>query len=149
MNPNHLYTSPGHYTVCLFIHDSISNCSAHSCLVFHSHQPPHHQALSNALFADELTPTGIEQINSQFEFKVYPNPLSTITNIEYTLEGNAKVKWELYNLIGEIVLSSKTKSQGTGQYVEQLDVNTLANGTYLVKLFINNQAAISKIIIMK
>ena len=51
--------------------------------------------------------------------------------------------------MGEGVLVSQIKMQSAGQHLEQIDVAGIAEGTYLIKLFINNQALISKIIILR
>ena len=148
-NPTHSYAISGHYTVCLFINDTVSGCSAHSCFVMHTHHSPHFLALSLTLFPDENPSTGIEQINSPFALKVYPNPVSNYTNIEYTLEQKSKVRMEVYNLIGEIVLSSISKNVSAGNHTEQIDVRRFVEGTYILKLTFDNKAAISKIIIMR
>ncbi len=148
-NPSHIYTTPGHYTVCLFITDSVSGCSTHSCFLFHTHHPPHHLALSLTLLSDENPTTDIEQIHSEFNLNVYPNPLSYYTTIEYTLKQQSNVKLELYNVLGENVLSTISKTQSSGQHQEQFNVSNIAEGTYILKLSIDKQAALSKIIILR
>ena len=148
-NPTHSYAISGHYTVCLFINDSVSGCSAHSCFVMHTHHSPHFLALSLALFPDENPSTGIEQINSQYTLKVYPNPTTTFINLEYTLLEQSKVNLTITNLIGERVLPLISKLEFSGQHNQHIDMSRLTSGIYLLQVNINNQTSTSKIIIMR
>lgn len=148
-DPSHLYSSSGHYTVCLFIHDSISGCSAHSCYVFHSHHPPHHMALSFALFPDELTSTGFNEVYNDFGLRNYPNPFSNSTIIEYNLVNGAKVDIQLYSLIGKLVMSLPAKKEQPGLHHQEINVNQLGSGIYLLKVSIDGQSSVIKVTVMK
>ena len=69
---------------------------------------------------------------------VYPNPVKDILNINYT-ENISKI--QVYNLLGQEVL---TKSVNNTQ--NQLDMSTLVQGAYLVKITSNDLVKTMKVI---
>ncbi len=60
----------------------------------------------------------------------YPNPFSSQTIIEYSLEKDALVTIELYNELGEKVRSLLTKNEMAGAHTITLDASDLATGMY-------------------
>lgn len=71
-----------------------------------------------------------------------PNPFDDITTIEYTLNENGKVTFEVYNLVGELV-ESKSYNGTKGLNRLQFDGSELANGAYIYKMT-NNGSTITK-----
>lgn len=75
---------------------------------------------------------GIEEVN-QLTISLYPNPATTILNIDC---GNyAFAKAEIYNLQGQRVAISKT---------EEIDVQELKTGMYIIKVTTQNDAIASQ-----
>ena len=74
--------------------------------------------------------------NSSFTY--YPNPVNDILNLSYsqTIE-----RVSIYNLLGQEVIT-KTLNNNLGQ----IDMSNLANGTYLVKVFADNQTKTIKVL---
>ncbi|MBC8644413.1 T9SS type A sorting domain-containing protein [Flavobacterium lindanitolerans] len=71
-------------------------------------------------------------------FKVYPNPVKDRLHLSYT-ENMSDVA--IFNLLGQQVLSKKINATES-----QIDMSTLAGGTYLVKVNVGNQVKTLKIV---
>lgn len=77
-----------------------------------------------------------------------PNPFDEITSIEYTLTESAKVTFEVYNLVGELV-DSKSMNGTKGNNRLQFDGSELANGAYIYKLTSNGHAVTKRMVISR
>lgn len=71
-------------------------------------------------------------------FRAYPNPVKDFLNLSYTQEISEVA---IFNLIGQQVLSA-TVNAAEGQ----IDMSNLAQGTYLVKVTVDNQIKTIKVI---
>lgn len=85
--------------------------------------------LSDALVAPSFDKTG---------FTVYPNPVKDVLNLSYT---RAMSNVSIHNLLGQTVMSKNIN--GTSS---QLDLSRLANGTYLVKVTVDDLIQTIKIV---
>ena len=77
--------------------------------------------------------TGVEAIAPLSGVKIYPNP----NNGEFVVNlgtYNSNMTLEVYNVLGEKVVSEKITSETT-----QVKLNNKANGTYIVKIMQDNQ----------
>jgi len=96
-----------------------------------------------------VNPIGIEDHANQTELNVFPNPAKDQLFLNYVLSSNAKVKMEIYNLLGTQVRSYINSEQAMGIYTYQ--VNTLAagleNGIYLINLSVNGNITSRKVVI--
>ncbi|RZJ73602.1 Calx-beta domain-containing protein [Flavobacterium sp.] len=72
------------------------------------------------------------------KFKVYPNPVNDILNVEYT---DQLSEVQVFNIIGQIVISKNVSATST-----QLDMTRLPAGTFLVKVSSGNASETFKII---
>lgn len=104
---NHVYTSPGIYTVTLF-------ASNHQCTA---------QASYEVRVVDGVT--GINDVNVH-GIKVFPNP----ANERITILSNGAVSIEIADLTGKIVRRASTNNDK----VSLIETSSLANGVYLVTL---------------
>lgn len=77
------------------------------------------------------TDKGVEL--NPYQVKLYPNPLSGKGTMEYTIPSSAKVKIEVYSITGNLVKVVEAGSEFSGHIVQELDVNSLNSGVYLVK----------------
>ena len=81
---------------------------------------------------------GINQFNSN-DFAVYPNPVKNVLNLTSNLADISNVA--VYNLLGQQVIAKPINaSQG------QIDMSSLPQGTYMVKVTANNQVKTMKVI---
>lgn len=82
-------------------------------------------------------PTAFLSIDKEtFDFSVFPNPANDIIQVT-GLEANGI--YEIIDLTGKVVSTSTIQDQ------QSIDISFLAEGTYLMKLTVNNQVSVTKI----
>ena len=90
--------------------------------------------------------TGITSLTSAPDaVQLAPNPAGDFTNISINLEKEAAVSVEIYAANGAFV-SSKEYGKLSGAYFLPVETQQLSKGLYLVKVTINNQPALLKLI---
>lgn len=90
------------------------------------------------------------QIPQEFALlSAYPNPFNSTTTITYALSTSSNTSLELYNVLGQRVLTLFEGEQQVGSYDVVLFGDELVSGIYLMKLMTNNQARVQKIILIK
>jgi hypothetical protein len=87
-------------------------------------------AITNALAAT----TGIPNNNISMGLSVFPNPALYDTKITYTLTKATNVSIELMNILGEKVNTTSLGVQSPGKQEYQINVETLKEGVYFIKL---------------
>lgn len=91
---------------------------------------------------------GVSSIDSSSpELSVFPNPTNGtfMINLKWSNGENADGKIEVLNLLGQIVISEKTKLEKGKLQREIQQGDAAAEGMYLVKVMINNQVFTSQI----
>ena len=83
----------------------------------------------------------------QFLMTLRPNPAKEETVVEYVLNKDATVHLGLYNLMGQQVMSLPTQQLLAGTYQDQIPVSQLAKGVYVVRLQIDNQLTVRKLVV--
>jgi len=64
------------------------------------------------------------------DLKIYPNPTTNILNIEFTTKNTENIKFDIFDLNGRLI---KTVSQeNSNQINQQINVESLTNGTYIL-----------------
>ncbi len=82
--------------------------------------------------------------------KSFPNPFNAETTIEFLLDQSARVNLDIYNVIGQkiVTLAEGPFSEGTYKYT--WNANAMASGVYFYKLEINGQVMqMQKLILLK
>ncbi len=93
-------------------------------------------------------PTDVNEIESQFEnLNVYPNPTKSNININISLKEPKTMNVELFDLSGQIVFQDVYENIRDKQ--TNIDLSTLANGTYLLKFGLPEGNTFRKIIVTK
>lgn len=88
--------------------------------------------------------TGLEKPNISEEFLIYPNPSSEVLNIELQLKKSTNYTFEFSNAMGQIIESN----EGQSDYVStHFNTSLLPNGIYFVKLKLNDEQFVYKVII--
>lgn len=104
-----------------------------------------HLSSTTDYFYGKKIGTGINEIKES-EFYVFPNPASTKLTIFYSDNKKLNSLIEIINSTGSIV--RKEYLQNTfGKY--EMDISTLSNGLYLLKIGNNESASSKKILIAK
>jgi len=86
--------------------------------------------------------TGLLDNSNQGVVRVYPNPTSDKLNIE--VSENSKI--QMFDLNGKQVISETTVN---GYQKQIIDVNNLANGIYMLKVYNDNFVKMQKVVINK
>lgn len=93
-----------------------------------------------------LATTNIKQTaGSMNSVRVYPNPAKNLVNIDYTLGQEANLKWQITDLLGQVILQDEV-SNPSGKHVQSIDMNMLSNGLYLLNLSINGEQKTVKLV---
>lgn len=92
--------------------------------------------------------TGIGEQNHAGGISAYPNPYTGHTNITYSLEDDAKVIIEVFDVTGRKVQDLVNKHQGKGRYTVQFSasVSGWSSGVYLVRMNIAGKISTLRII---
>ncbi len=106
------------------------------------------------IYSDSILDTlevGLKNIiPAAFELKQnYPNPFNPVTNIEYVLTRDAKVKLDVYDLGGRHVKTLVNEYQSAGTYSQYFDAHGLASGIYMYKLTSGKNIQTRKMLLLK
>ncbi len=88
----------------------------------------------------------VDEIQYNNNMAVYPNPASSMLNIELLLTQFDDVKVELIDLNGSVVLSENVNS-AISERAFSVDISDIANGLYIVKVTNGDQVSTSKVTI--
>ncbi len=104
-----------------------------------------------AIFA--LNTSTNDQLDAQFEFNVFPNPVKDVVHLEYNLEQSADVQISLYSVLGQQVanfpLASGRQNAGDYRHQLQLDPQEVTEGLYFLRVQIDQQERSFKINVMR
>ena len=91
---------------------------------------------------------GIDNLSQFINFTIYPNPASKVVNVN--MEGiiGSDITVELYNLLGELVVSENYTTL-SNYYRQELDISSLNNGIYNVKLVVDGSIYSKKLQVLK
>jgi hypothetical protein len=92
---------------------------------------------------DRLTPTEFYLMQN------YPNPFNPSTQIEYGLPKAAKVKLEVYNVLGQKVATLVDGLQNAGVYHMVFSAEGLGSGIYYCRLHTNEFEKVQKMLLMR
>ena len=87
--------------------------------------------------------TGISNISNALNFSIYPNPAHS--QLLVTVEAfNGSTTLSLKNILGQTMISQTITAQQT-----ELELNSLANGVYLVEVRDGDKAAVKQLVVVK
>lgn len=78
-----------------------------------------------------------------------PNPAGSETTIQYEIQNNANVTFEMYDVMGRKVLSINEGAQNKGKHNINLTTEKLASGTYYYSLKADSNRITKKLVIAK
>ena len=79
----------------------------------------------------------------------YPNPFNPQTTIAYELPQNDLVRLDIYNLLGQRVMTLVEGRQTAGAYQISFDGRTLASGVYIYRLQSGKHTESKKMILLR
>lgn len=95
-----------------------------------------------------FAPAGVEEVASNVNFNVYPNPANTNATVAFEVENESDVMINVTDLSGKSVY---TNTLGSVQGAQNIDVNTssLTSGVYMVNVSVNGSVSTQKLVVRK
>lgn len=91
--------------------------------------------------------TGINNLDANENFVIYPNPASEILNIQWRNPLSSEVLIKITDVLGKIIYTEVYSN--TGVQSKLIDVNHLDNGTYFLLIKENNKISAAKFLLIK
>lgn len=85
----------------------------------------------------------------EIEVSAYPNPFSSVVNLQFSLDKDAKVILEVYNILGRKVKTIHNSILEEGDYSFRWDGASFDNGIYLYKFDVNGEVQTGRLILRK
>lgn len=79
----------------------------------------------------------------------YPNPFNPVTTVTYGLSTSAEVQLQVYNLLGQRVVTLVDGYQNAGTHAVEFDASRLSSGTYLLRLQAGQESLTRKMMLVK
>ncbi len=94
--------------------------------------------------------TGINELRKNLDIiYIYPNPASDLLNIELFLNENAYCELGIYDLIGQKISTIAEANFNSGTIKYDVNIKEIQNGTYNIKLRINDKVFNKQFVIIK
>lgn len=107
---------------------------------------PLQTAINNAL----ATSAGIINNNTiSLGLSVFPNPVTSNTKINYSLTASTNISIDLLNILGEKVNTFSVGTQTPGKHEYQLNMESLSEGVYFVKLNVGDLSQTVKFTVVR
>ena len=103
----------------------------------------------NGTKGDAIIIAQAEQLDKDFFFNVYPNPVENTSTLNYYVPENSQVSIKLYDVVGNLVSTIVNEYQNAGSQVAYLNANGLAGGRYIVKIVAGQFNSIQTITVIK
>ena len=78
---------------------------------------------------------------------VYPNPISSIANVSYSMNERADVEFELIDILGKTIATKKFSDKTPGSYNWELDVTRLQTGVHTLIMRTDSVQSVSRIMV--
>jgi hypothetical protein len=102
----------------------------------------------------QADPTALELPRSIELISIYPNPFTEVSTIEYQLHNEAEVRLEIYNVLGQPVLTLVNEKQSPGTYSAHWNGQDFAGkdvsaGIYFYRLKVNNLVQTKELVLLR
>ena len=82
------------------------------------------------------------------ELKIFPNPVpGGLVNLKYNLVETSNVRIDLFDAAGKHIRVMVDEEQLAGSYQPQYDTERLSNGVYMLRLIINDEKTLYKMVV--
>jgi len=85
--------------------------------------------------------------NPESTLRVYPNPASSATTLDYTLTDASNVTLQVYDMNGRLLSSLNKGRQSSGQHSLQMNVQNMKSGVYMIRIITNKSTNTAKLIV--
>jgi hypothetical protein len=76
--------------------------------------------------------------SENFNLSVFPNPSADLINFSFWLKNEQEISYSVQDLFGNEIISLTTAGKDQGNVIRSVDIGTLDNGLYLLKVYIND-----------
>ena len=94
--------------------------------------------------------TGVDEIvngnNDKLNLKIYPNPATSVLNVDIASESNVNSHISVYDLSGRLVIETN-RLLVKGENTVSLNISSLIKGTYIVKASIGDKVYTNKLMV--
>jgi len=73
------------------------------------------------------------------KMKAFPNPVRDLLNVQFDIPATGEVTLEVMDVLGRTVLNSNFGDLNEGAHQQELSVNNIADGTYVLVLRLDGQ----------
>lgn len=88
------------------------------------------------------------QFQENVGFRVYPNPVSTIVNFEYSLNSSANIQLDLYSISGQLIKNLiNNEYKNAGIHSKSIDVSNTKNGVYFARFTSGSSSQTIKLVV--
>jgi hypothetical protein len=94
-------------------------------------------------------PTGVEPIVIANEFSTYPNPTTGKLNLNFTLATDSDVTLDLWDIAGRSMMTQNLENQSEGSHQIALNLESIQDGLYILKIRTQNGEKSTRILIKK
>lgn len=149
--PTHNYSAAGQYTICVTVYSSCGDSSTvcqNDSLYRINHNNNPNSVISVTVINENGT--GIKDNSTSDRVAVYPNPGSGVVKLQINNISSASndARINVTNVLGEVVFSSSEKVSGNN-FVSELDLQSLSNGSYFLKVDLGGRIYTNKFVIAK
>lgn len=92
-------------------------------------------------------PSQNQVVKQLMKMKLFPNPAREHVNIEYSLPNDGGVTLEIFNLNGQLMMTTNRGIQSAGEHYYSWPVTNIISGTYLCIITQNQEIMSKKVII--
>ncbi|MEN9521896.1 MAG: hypothetical protein RL065_273 [Bacteroidota bacterium] len=90
--------------------------------------------------------TGIDEISTKIDLKIYPNPFESNTTVDFNLQKSQNVKVLLFSVSGQLINTIVDEALSEGNHKLNIDATTLTTGQYLLLIKNNEGIVVKKIV---
>jgi hypothetical protein len=101
----------------------------------------------NSFFAGTLAVTNLPA--SQNSINIFPNPANDKLNINMLVKEQGELNIQIVDLTGKLLLTVANEKVKEGDFTKTVNISSLSNGLYVVKVTINGNTSSSKLTIAK
>jgi 5-hydroxyisourate hydrolase-like protein (transthyretin family) len=87
----------------------------------------------------------LDSLTSKLQLTVYPNPFTSVLNVQFNLPNAAKVSVQLYSMSGALLYNNEAGTLNEGRYNLPVQSSNLVSGMYLLKFNYGQQSKTVKV----
>ena len=145
-------SSPGQLHAASFTFDnSAGEYDMENCSVMAFVRDPSTEEIFSGTGAEVTEPvnnTNIdEDILSTIVMETFPNPADQFAQVRFTLRSVEEIQFELFNLNGKLISTTKAGTFSAGTHLQKIDLSTVAKGMYVLKLSAGEQVGMTRLFV--